>query len=169
MQKLKNRRLQSIDIDPPGDFCDCLGEIVLRWTRLEFQLGVIIRVITKNSKAKQRELLYNKRTTELCQILHVVSGIVGDAPLVGELSTFMDAVDKLNDRRNGYVHSLYGHWSGDRDAPVRFRMKKTTGAEPLHDKASVAELMSFAAEVRALQVTAQDLTTRLKRIYGTRA
>lgn len=163
-------RLPEIDIDPAIEYREPIGEIVMRWTRVEYQLGVLIRVIRQQSKAQQREELYNQRTSALCRMARDEVAKVGsrDRQVADDLVQFVRRAKKYGKRRDGYVHSLYGNWAGDRAKLLRFRMKQTTNAEVLHDGASTAELAAFAADIRTLQIEAQALTTRLKRIFGTR-
>lgn len=118
------RRLPHSEIDPPKEYSAPVGEIVLRWTRLEYQLGVIIRVIAKLGKADQRQLILNQRAQSLCRILRVlVPGIVSPDKIATELTEFAMEVEKKCDRRDTYVHSIYGHWLDEPAKPIRFRMK----------------------------------------------
>lgn len=89
------RRLPHSEIDPPKEYSAPVGEIVLRWTRLEYQLGVIIRVIAKLGKADQRQLILNQRAQSLCRILRVlVPGIVSPDKIATELTEFAMEVEK---------------------------------------------------------------------------
>lgn len=158
------RRLPHANTDPPKEYCAPMGDVVLRWSRLEYQLGVINRVISKLGKVDQRRLVINQRTANLCRMLRVLAPGVPSVQLSAELLQFADDVEKGCGKRDDYVHSIYGHWLDDPGTPMKFRLRSGMPALPV----STQEIESFVSEVKGLQVRAQELTTQLKAIFGTK-
>ena len=152
-----------VPLDPPKQYRAPLGEIVLRWSRLEYQLGVIARVAVKLSKADQRRLFLSLRTEQLYRALVVVSAVMPLRVLAPEVRQLALDAQKLNTLRDNYVHSIYGSCLGSPNDPKRFRLKNRRGGEEMiPEPVSVQELSGFSDQLNDLLQRAQDLTVKIK-------
>lgn len=164
------KRLPEIPIDPPNEYFSAVGEVALRWSRLEYQMSVLCRVGFRLGKDEQRSLIIGMDMTTLTGVLRAVArGWVNDRPLARDLGVLADDIANLRDRRGVLVHGLYGYWAGSPKTWKLFKLKspKQRGNIASED-ISPGAIAEFAAELRALQIRAQDLTTRLKAAHGTK-
>jgi hypothetical protein len=161
---VKRPHLPAADVDPPKELFAAVGEIVLRWSRLEYQLGVLVRVVVSATKQKQYRELSRKRTRELCALLDLLApSLVADAKVASRLLSFARSVESAEKIRNDYVHSIYGEWTDKLRVPMRFRL--ATADKDGNLKASgydVKQIDSFAVDVAELQDEAQAVTEVLK-------
>jgi hypothetical protein len=170
-QQMTPRRLPDIPIDPPKEYFASVGEVAIRWSRLEYQMSVLARVGFKLGKDEQRSLIIGMDMTTLTGVLRAVAqGWVKDRPFAQELTALADDIAKLRNRRGDFVHGLYGYWLGTTKPWQLFKLKSPKQRGNIASEEISPEAISrFAAELRALQFRAQDLTTRLKAIHGTRS
>jgi len=165
------RFLPKIDLDPPQYYAQVTGEIALRWTRLEYQLGVLVRVITRLRKAEQRSMLDGQHAKSHCRLLKVLAvAMVHDRDPAAAEEVRQLAVDaeKGADRRDDFVHSMYGVWVHATSEPLRFRLRSAKNGIMSHEPASLDDLRTFAKHVCELQDQAQTLTERMKALFGSR-
>jgi hypothetical protein len=167
---MATRRLPEIPIDPPKDYFSAVGEVAIRWSRLEYQMSVLARVGFKLGKDEQRSLIIGMDMTTLTGVLRAVAqGWVKDRTLAQALAALADDTARLRNRRGDLVHGLYGHWLGSTKPWQLFKLKSPKQRGNMaSEEISPEAIRRFAAELRTLQVRAQDLTTRLKAVHGTK-
>lgn len=168
---MATKRLPDIPIDPPKEYYSAVGEVAIRWSRLEYQMSVLARVAFKLGKDEQRSLIIGMDMTTLTGVLRAAAkGWVQDRALACALSTLADDIAKLRNRRGDLVHGLYGHWLGNPRQWQLFKLKSPKQRGNIATEEISPEVIErFAAKLRELQVRAQDLTGRLKSAHGTKA
>jgi hypothetical protein len=167
---MPKKRLPEIPIDPPREYFAAVGEVAVRWSRLEYQLGVLARVGFKLGKDEQRTLIIGMDMNVLTSVLRAVAqGWISDKNLAKDLRTFADDIAGLRSKRGDFVHGLYGYWAGKPQQWLMFKLKSPKQRGNINaDAISHADIAAFAAKLRELQVRAQELTTALKAVHGTR-
>jgi hypothetical protein len=167
---MATKRLPEIPIDPPKEYFSAVGEVAIRWSRLEYQMSVLARVGFKLGKDEQRSLIIGMDMTTLTGVLRAVAkGWVQDRVLARDLTALADDIAELRNRRGDLVHGLYGYWLGKPKPWQLFKLKSPKQRGNIASEEISPEIISnFGAELRALQVRAQDLTKRLKAVHGTR-
>jgi len=167
---MATKRLPEIPVDPPKEYFSSVGEVAIRWSRLEYQMSVLARVGFKLGKDEQRSLIIGMDMTTLTGVLRaVVQGWVKDQVLARDLTAPANDIAKLRNRRGDFVHGLYGHWLGRPQPWQLFKLKSPKQRGNIASEQISPEIISrFAADLRALQVRAQDLTSRLKAVHGTK-
>ena len=170
-QGMATKRLPEIPIDPPKEYFSAVGEVAIRWSRLEYQMSVLARVGFKLGKDEQRSLIIGMDMTTLTGVLRAVAqGWVKDRALARDLSALANDIGELRNRRGQFVHGLYGHWLGEPTPWQLFKLKSPKQRGNIaSEEVSPDIIRSFGAELRKLQVRAQDLTRRLKAVHGTKA
>jgi hypothetical protein len=63
------KRLPETPIDPPPEYFAAVGEVAVRWSRFEYQLGVLVRAGFKLGKDEQRTLIVGMDMTVLTAVL----------------------------------------------------------------------------------------------------
>ena len=144
--------------------------MAVRWSRLEYQLGVLARVGLKLGKDEQRTLIIGMDMTVLTGVLRAVAqGWMSDKKLAREIKKFADDLGNLRGKRGEFVHGLYGYWVGKPEQWLMFKLKSPKQRGNINtDPISPATILEFAAKLRDLQLRAQDLTRALKAVHGTR-
>ena len=167
---MATRRLPEIPIDPPKEYFSAVGEVAIRWSRLEYQMSVLVRVGFKLGKDEQRSLIIGMDMTTLTGVLRAVArGWVRDRILAQDLIKLADDIGDLRNRRGELVHGLYGYWLGSTKPWQLFKLKSPKQRGNIaSEEISPDTIARFAADLRALQVRAQDLTRRLKAVHGTK-
>lgn len=167
---MRKKRLPEIPLDTPRDYFAAIGEVAVRWSRLEYQAGVLARVGFKLGKDEQRSLIFGMDMKVLRSVLRAVAqGWISDRELARDIRGFADKAASLRGKRGDFVHGLYGYWSGKPERWFRFKLKPPEqrgnfNAQPI----SPTDIAAFAKQLRELQLRAQELTTRLKAVHGTR-
>lgn len=162
------KRLPEIPIDPPAEYFMAVGEVAVRWSRLEYQLGVLVRVGFKLGKDEQRTLIAGMDMSVLTAVLRAVAqGWISDKKVAKQIEEFTDELADLRGKRGEYVHGLYGYWLGKPDKWFMFKLKSRQRGNINADPISPADITKFAQELRRLQLRAQELTRALKAIHGT--
>lgn len=162
---MSKKRQPEIPIDPPTEYFAVVGEVAVRWARLEYQLGVLTRVGFRLGKDEQRSLIIGMNMTVLAGVLRAVAqGWLKDKKLSQKLKEFADEIAELRNKRGDYAH---GHWSGEPQKWFMFNMKSPkqrgqVATEPTSPK----EIAAFAIKLRKLQLRAQELTAELKATYA---
>lgn len=167
---MANKRLPDIPIDPPEEYFRAVGEVAVRWSRLEYQLGVLARVGFKLGKDEQRTLIIGMDMTVLTNVLRAVAqGWISHTKLARDIAKFADDVAGLRNKRGEFVHGLYGYWLGQPEKWLMFKLKSPKQRGIINSEAiSPAQIAAFATKLRNLQIRAQELTTALKAEHGTR-
>ena len=99
----------------------------------------------------------------------VAQGWVTDRKLAQKLAKFSEDIAALRNKRGEFVHGLFGHWLGKPQQWYMFKLKSPKQRGNINaDPVSPTDIAAFAAELRQLQVRAQDLTTELKGLHGSR-
>ena len=167
---MATKRLPEIPIDPPKEYFSAVGEVAIRWSRLEYQMSVLARVGFKLGKDEQRSLIIGMDMKTLTGVLCAVAqGWVKDKALARDLTKLSGDIRDLRDRRGELVHGLYGYWLGSPKTWKLFKLKspKQRGNIASEDISPEA-IAKFGSELRSIQIRAQDLTTRLKAVHGTK-
>ncbi len=159
---MKTRRLPQSPLDPPAEYFEPMGTIVLRWSRLEYQLSVVLRLLVRASKKKQYQGLLSKRTRDLCALLTMVSPTMTDTGTAARLVALAKEVRKREKARDDFVHSVYGNWNDVPTAPTRFRLLNNELGLIQGYPVSSGDMQTFADVVRKLQEEAQAITTTIK-------
>ena len=163
------KRLPEIPIDPPPGYFAAVGEVAVRWSRLEYQLGVLVRVGFNLGKDEQRTLIVGMDMTVLTAILRAVAqGWIANRKIARDIEKFADELAELRGKRGDYVHGLYGYWLGKPDKWFMFRLKTRQRGNINADPVSPTDILAFGQKLRGLQLRAQQLTRELKAIHGTR-
>lgn len=167
---MSTKHLPEIPLDPPAEYFAAVGEVAVRWSRLEYQLGVLARVGFKLGKDEQRSLIIGMDMTVLASVLKAVAqGWVADKTIARKLVMFSTDIAALRNKRGEFVHGLFGHWLGKPQQWYMFKLKSPKQRGNINaDPVSPTDIVAFAAELRKLQVRAQDLTTELKGQHGSR-
>ena len=167
---MPNKRLPEIPIDPPSEYFAAVGEVAVRWSGLECQLGVLARVGFKLGKDEQRTLISGMDMTVLTNVLRAVSqGWISDKKVARDIKKFVDDLADLRVKRGEYVPGLYGYWVGKPEQWLMFKLKSPKQRGNINaDPISPAAILAFAAKLRDLQLRAQELTRGLKAVHGTR-
>jgi hypothetical protein len=163
------KRLPEIPIDPPPEYFAAVGEVAVRWSRLEYQLGVLVRAGFKLGKDEQRTLIVGMDMTVLTAVLRAVAqGWISDKKVARDIKEFAAELADVRGKRGDYVHGLYGYWQGKPDKWFMFKLKLRQRGNINADPISPADISAFAAKLRGLQMRAQELTRALKAVHGTR-
>ncbi len=167
---MPKKRLPEIPIDPPPGYFTAVGEVAVRWSRLEYQLGVLARVGFKLGKDEQRTLIIGMDMTVLTSVLRAVAqGWISDKKVARDIKKFADDLGALRGKRGEFVHGLYGYWVGKPEQWLMFNLKSPKQRGNINaDAISPADILAFAGKLRDLQIRAQELTRALKAVHGTR-
>lgn len=167
---MSTKRLPEIPVDPPKEYFLAVGEVAIRWSRLEYQMSVLARVGFNLGKDEQRSLIIGMDMTTLTGVLRAVAkGWIKDKVLAQDLTTLADDIAKLRNRRGDLVHGLYGHWLAKPKSWQLFKLKSPKQRGNISTEEISPEIIArFGAQLRDLQVRAQDLTRRLKAVHGTK-
>ena len=153
-----------IDIDP--DYYAAIGEIAARWSSLEHRLTVLIREGFKVDKAAGRALTASMNASTLVQTARTLTGFpqwITDASLRKDVKSLVDDVEKRREKRNSYVHGVYGPETAKPGTLYRILMRG--GAHilaPDGEPIALPDLQAFAKELRDLQLRGNTLSDRLK-------
>jgi len=133
-------------------------------------MSVLARVGFKLGKDEQRSLIIGMDMTTLTGVIRAVArGWVKNQTLARDLTVLADDIAKLRNRRGDLVHGLYGHWLGCPHPWQLFKLKSPKQRGNIASEEISPEIISrIGAELRTLQVRAQDLTRRLKDVHGTK-
>ena len=167
---MPKKRLPNIPIDLPEQYFHAVGEVAIRWSRLEYQLGVLARVGFKLGKDEQRTLITGMDVTVLSSVLRAMAqGWISQKTLARDIEKFADDVAGLRNKRGEFVHGLYGHWLGEPKRWFMFKLKSPKQRGNINaESISPSDIAAFATKLRILQIRAQELTTELKAARGTR-
>lgn len=167
---MPKKRLPEIPIDPPTEYFAAVGEVAVRWSRLEYQLGVLARVGFKLGKDEQRTLILGMDMTVLTSVLRAVAqGWISDKKIARDIKKFVDDLADLRGRRGEFVHELYGYLVEKPEQWLMFKLKSPKQRGNINtDPISPTTILAFAAKLRSLQLRAQELTKALKAVHGAR-
>lgn len=158
-------RFPNAPLDPPTEYREALGAIVQRYTRLEYQLGVLVRLAAKYTKPEQTKKLLSMRAERLHNTVAIACRMVADRVIANDLEALLREVIGSEKSRDDYVHSIYGWWDDDvSKTPMRFRLQNHKQSQVDWDAhpVSPAELSRFADRIQGLIDRAQALTRRMK-------
>ena len=156
----------SVDID--AAYYAAIGEIAARWSWLEHRLGVLIREGFRFDKAAARAVMasMNARTlVRTAQILTSFRDWIDDESMRIEVADFVSAVESQRDKRNSYVHGVYGPETTK--PAIMYRILMRSGDQILAPKGTpvtISDLQSLARELRVLQERGNALSNRLKKM-----
>ena len=157
------RRDPRVNLDPPEEYRESIGEMVMRLSRLDYQLGVIARVASNLSKADQRRLFFKLRGDRLCDALELLAVSIKSKTLAAEVRELARNSARLNERRNDFVHSVYGDLENAPGVMMRFRLATPKqGQDIVAAPASAAEMQQFIEEISDAQNRAEELTRKVK-------
>lgn len=151
-------------VDLPADYCACVGEIAARWNWLEHQLGVLVREGFDLDKQEGRVLMNGMPLKVKTSILRVLAlKWITDLVLRDDLRRFATDCQKQNDPRNEHVQGLWVRPAMD-PARIGLMVRKPgeSNINPEFKPVAIGEMKKIAAELKALQERAQNLTVRMK-------
>ena len=158
----KKKRSPKVPHDPPKKYIPIVGEIVMRWSRLEYQFGVLVRLLVDTTKQRQQAALLSKRAQDLCALLLLIAPkFASSRDLAEKICELARKVRSAEGWRNKYVHSVYGNWSDEPGVEIRFHLKSDEAGIQGYP-ISTAELQVFAEKVKDQESRAQQLTTQEK-------
>lgn len=146
-----------------------IGELVNRWSYIEYQLKVIIRVSLGLTRATQNLLLHGRDLRNLCELMRQIAQAgdlwVPDVSLREEMEKLSKAISDGSANRNDYAHGVFaiprkGDHAGafSRLLYQKLEHKLKPGWQPT----SVTDLEPLIKKAQRLGVRAQNVTVRLK-------
>jgi hypothetical protein len=157
-------RLPKVGQNPPREYFAPIGEIALRHSRLEYQLGVILRLLLGASKPSQYRSIASKRTKTLCSFIDLLLPSPRATSAVNaRIKALISATKKIESDRDDLIHSIYGTWSDDpANVPMRFRLLGDASGALKAVPITVQDMQKIADKIRDLQVEAQAITKAYK-------
>lgn len=153
-----------IDID--DSYYAAIGEIAARWSWLEHRLSVLIREGFRFNKAAGRAVMAGMSASTLVRTVLTLTSFpdwIGDESLRAEVASFAKLVESQRERRNSFVHGIYGPEPSTPGKIYRILMRSGTQIlAPEGNPVSVSELKQFAVELRRLQEQGDALSNKLK-------
>lgn len=157
-------KLVGIPLDLPPEYYASIGEIAARWSWMEWQLHVIIRVILKLDKKQGRILSIGMAVKPMANMIRGLSlRWVPDAKLKNDLQNFIKAVMKFKKTRDELVHGVYVIPENE---PMSICLYRIRSAEerilPPAERIRADQIKAAASHLHDLQTQAVALTRRLK-------
>lgn len=161
---MKKKPVTKIPMDIPKEYYAAIGEIAARWSWLDHQLGVIIRVGFGLGKPAGRVLTTGMGVKNKAHILRLLeTRLRRNGTLANLIKDLRERTLKNVDNRNDLVHGLFGHMKDEPDKVVRYVLRSPEQrAELAAVPAPITAVPKVAAELRAIQLLAQEVTTALK-------
>lgn len=152
----------------PQEIFAGIGEIIVRWSYIEFQLGVLIREGFNISRATGRALTTGMDIKVLCGVIRTLIAAdewIKDETLRAELAVLVRDVEDKKIDRHDYAHGVFG-FTREANGPLvfgRYLLKeKRHRIKPDVVQVTPESLKIIAEEARDLGIRAQDLTVKLK-------
>jgi hypothetical protein len=143
-----------------------IGELIVQWSYVAFQLGVVVRVGFGLRPDVGFALLSTVDLQPLCGALRTLASgpWVPDGPLKAEIEKLATDVQKKKDRRNDFAHGVYGMVEAKDGSPlfVRFRFRDGIKGKLPYEPVTLVLLRELADEAYDFGRRAQDLTVALK-------
>lgn len=156
----------SIDID--AAYYAAIGEIAARWSWLEHRLTVLIREGFRFDKAAARAVMASMNASTLVRTAQTLTSFpdwIKDNSMRTEVAAFAKAVEGQREKRNAYVHGVYGPETTKPGGTI-YRILMRSGDQILAPKGTpvtIPQLQAFAKELRDLQERGNQLSNRLKK------
>jgi hypothetical protein len=150
----------------PPDLLAAIGEIVVRWGRVEWQFSNLLALAFDLPKDTGRALLIGAEINVLCataRTLTLTNRWIKDDGLRTEVAGLSEDIRKKSKSRNNHAHGVFGFDIEEPNSFARYLFKEphhriAPGAEKLH----LPELQKLATEAKGLVDRTVDLTVRLK-------
>ena len=167
--------------DPPSEFdidrlqpeiFSGIGRLIAWWGYLEFQLGVIIREVTKLSDDTGRVLLTGQGVRVLCATVRTLTRFdrwIKDEGIRKDLTKLADDVDKRSDRRNDYAHGVFDYDKDKNVFVLHLFRRSAHRVTPVSQPIDAESLEDLSDEARDLWIRAHGITGRLKALMRRRS
>lgn len=144
-----------------------LGRMVAWWGYVEYQAAVIIRVSCfKLSREEQWLLLGGAGIASLSGYLRTLAHSdfwIKDKGITDDIAAFADDVQKAAQKRNDYVHGVFGYVDNNPAQRVRISFRpRHHRTHPDSYPISESILKTLADDAEALWNRAEDLSNRIK-------
>jgi hypothetical protein len=154
----------SIDLFPQ-DILAGIGEVVAQWGYLHYQLGVIIREVTRIQKDTGRVLTVGPELGVICSILLTLTfndRWITDKKIRDDIRQLAKDVRDASDHRNEIAHGVF--ILGERPSTYARLLVKSNAhrIKPDEEPITVASLKRLAAEAHEFWERSQDATLRPK-------
>lgn len=155
-------------VDIGAAYYAAIGEIAARWSWLEHRLTVLIREGFRFDKAAARAVMASMNASTLVRTAQTLTSFpdwIKDNSMRTEVADFVKAVEALRERRNAYVHGVYGPETTKPGTIYRILMR--SGDQILAPKGTpvtIPQLHTLAKELRALQERGNELSNKLKKV-----
>lgn len=152
----------------PQELLAGIGEIVVRWSYIDFQLGVLLREGFNISRKTANALIVGMEIKVLCGVIRTLTlsdEWIKDKALREDIAALGRAVEKKKINRHNYAHGVFSFAMGPNDQLVFARYllnDKGHRINPRSEKITWESLKELAEEARDLGIRAQDLTVKLK-------
>lgn len=150
--------------DLPNEYYAAIGEIAARWSWLEHQLHVIIRVILRLDKKQGRIVIVGMGVKPMASMIRGLAlRWVSDARLKNDLRAFAKATLEFKPNRDDFIHGVYCYPEGKPDTICLYQMRSAEERiMPGMARLPIKTLQNAAYHLCQLQDVAQELTHRLK-------
>jgi hypothetical protein len=145
-----------------------IGELIMQWSYVAFQVGVIIRVGLGIERDAGFALLSGADLQPLCRTLRTLARStrwISDKSLRREIMQLADDIQKKKDRRHEFAHGVFGlDESNGKAIFVRYRFGDLAQQrkKPASEIVTAELLQDLADEAYDLGRRAQNLTVQLK-------
>ena len=150
----------------PSEFLEAIGEIIVRWGRLQWQLSNLLIVGFDIPKDTGRALTIGMEIGVLCGTVRTLTfndTWINDKELRGHIQCLADDIRAKSCDRNNYAHGVFGF---DIDEPNSFARYLFSAKEhrisPSSEKVTLEQLKKHASEAKGLVDRTVDLTVKLK-------
>ena len=150
----------------PQNLLAALGDIVVRWGRLEWQFSNLLAMAFELPKDTDRALLIGAELNVLCataRTLALTDRWIKDERLRSELSALAEEIRKKSKNRNNHAHGVFGFDMEEPNSFARYQFKEPPHRiSPSSEKLRLPQLQKLASEAQGLVDRTVDLTVRLK-------
>lgn len=162
---MENKLTHIADKLPPN-FLRVVGEMIVRWSRLQWQLSNLVAVGFNIPKDTSRAFTVRMSTGNICNLVLILTENdrwIKDDTLREEIKCLSKEIMNKVENRNNFAH---GAFFFDLDTPNEFYRMVTNSKKntitPSYEKIDVSQLKQLALEARSLVQRTADLTVKLK-------
>ena len=157
----------------PPEYLTVIGEIVVRWGRLQYQLSTLVAVCFDTSVATGRAFTQRMEVSVLCGLLKTVtanSHWLQDAALRSEICLLGKEVNESRDNRNNFAHALFAFELENPNVFSRYIFKEPEHKfSPVAHEVKIDELQSIATQAQGFVARTADLTHRVQILRDAKA
>lgn len=152
----------------PVEVQTLIGELVTRWSYIDFQLKVIVREGFNISHAAALTMLHGKDAVSLWPIINTLTETdhwIRNEYLKSEIRDVAEQAKKKSVNRNDYAHGVFGfrHKAPNRGPLCRYLHRESHHkVQPEFVPISVADLKPLTEQARDIGILAQNATVHLK-------